>query len=94
MSYVKLMADYCSSGVWGIGGDNIDIDSVPIPFWLKTMITEWVAHYDRHGMDSDFDDGTFTKMGFAIAHKMKQNLPDEWTVVYYREDTGAREVIK
>jgi len=94
MSYVKLMADYCSSGVWGQDGVSVEIDSLPIPFWLKTMITEWVAVYDRTGMDSDFDDGTFTKLGRALAIKMKQNLPPYWMVVYYAEDTGQREIIQ
>ena len=83
--YVRLMADHCSSGVWDENGTNLDIDSLPIFYWLKTMIGEWQAVYDREGFDMDtFDVKTFSKNGYALAVKLKQNLPD-WTVVYYDE---------
>ena len=85
--YVRLMADFCSSGVWDENGTNLDIDSLPIHFWLKSMIGEWQAQYDREvdpsSMD-DFDVKTFAKHGYALAVKLKQNLPD-WTVMYFDE---------
>lgn len=81
------MADYCSSGVWDEDGVNIDIDSLPIHFWLKTMITEWQAKFDREASnESTFDVQTFSKQGYALAVKLKQNLPD-WKVMYF--DEGA-----
>lgn len=91
--YVRLMADHCSSGVWDKDGVNIDIDSLPIHFWLKTMINEWQAKYDHEcndWMDEEeaakcpFDYKTFSKHGYALAVKLKQNLPD-WTVMYFDE---------
>lgn len=83
--YVRLMADYCSSGVWDEDGVNVSLNSLPIHFWLKTMITEWQAKYDREAFDNDkFDVETFAKHGYALAVKLKQNLPD-WTVMYYDE---------
>lgn len=82
--YVRLMADFCSSAVWDENGTNIDIDDVPMHYWLKSMITQWQAWYDREGDTQDFDYKTFSKHGFALAYKLKQNLPD-WTVVYFDE---------
>ena len=83
--YVKLMADFCSTGVWNEKGASIDIDSLPIHFWLKTMINEWQATYDREGFDMfAFNVKAFSKNGYALAVKLKQNLPD-WTVMYYDE---------
>ena len=84
--YVRLMADFCSSAVWDENGTNIDIDDVPMHFWLKSMITQWQAWYDREGFDEDtFDVKTFSKHGYALAVKLKQNLPD-WTVIYFDEE--------
>lgn len=79
------MADYCSSGVWDENGTNIDIDSLPIYYWLKSMIGSWQVQYDREAMDEDtFDAKLFSKHGYALAVKLKQNLPD-WTVMYFDE---------
>jgi len=83
--YVRLMADYCSSGVWDENGTNIDINDLPIHYWLKSMITEWQAEYDRVSLEEDlFDVQLFAKNGYALAFKLKQNLPD-WTVMYFDE---------
>lgn len=84
--YVKLMADYCSSGVWDENGTNVDIDTIPMHYWLKSLIEQWQAWYDREGMEEDkFDVKAFTKQGFALAMKLKQNLPD-WEVWYFSEE--------
>lgn len=85
-NYVKLMADYCASGVWNREGVNVDIDSIPLPYWLKQMITDWVALYDRESFDDkNFDYAKFSKDGYALAVKMKQNLPADWEVFYFDE---------
>ena len=82
--YVRLMADYCSSGVWDENGTNIDIDDLPAHFWLKQMISAWQAIYDVHSLNEDFDVKTFSEQGYALAVKLKQSLPD-WTVEYFDE---------
>ena len=83
--YVKLMADYCSDGVWNSDGASISIDSLSIPFWLKSMILDWQAVYDVQSFENEnFDIDSFSKDGYALAVKLKQNLPD-FTVEYFDE---------
>lgn len=83
--YLRLMADHCSSGFWDEDGANLDPENLPVFYWLKRMIEDWQAVYDREAMDMDkFDVKTFSKNGYALAVKLKQNLPD-WTIMYYDE---------
>ena len=86
--FVKLMPDFCSEGVWNREGVHMNLDELPIHYWLKCMIREWIAEYDRgySAMDDDtFDMEKFAKHGYALAVKLKQNLPD-WTVMYFDEN--------
>jgi hypothetical protein len=89
--YVCLMADFCSSGVWNEDGVSMCISEVPMHFWLKQMIDDWQAWYDREAGSTDFDVTTFSKHGYALAVKLKQNLPD-WTVVYFDEAAFLRDL--
>lgn len=94
--YIKLMAEYCSSGLWDENGFCLDIDSLPIHFWLKRMIGDWQAEYDRLSFSTvegipygaNFDIESFSKRGYALAIKLKQNLPD-WEIEYYDEQKAA-----
>lgn len=84
--YVKLMAEYCSTALWNEDGVNLSPEKVPVPYWLHKMIDEWQAQYDRESFENDnFDVKTFAKHGYALAVKMKQNLPADWKVFYYDE---------
>ena len=86
--FVKLMPDFCSEGVWNREGVHMSLDELPIHYWLKCMIREWIAEYDRgySAMDDDtFDMEKVAKHGYALAVKLKQNLPD-WTVMYFDEN--------
>ena len=86
--YVKLMPEFMSEGVWDREGIHMQLDDLPIQFWLKTMIRQWIAQYDQgySGMDdSTFDMAWFSKQGYALAVKLKQHLPD-WTVMYFDEN--------
>lgn len=82
--YLKLMADYCSSGFWNSEGCNLHESEVPVHYWLKQMVDDWQALYDAHSLDDDFDVKAFSKQGYALAVKIKQNLPD-WDIVYFDE---------
>src|SRR5574343_462241 len=86
--YVKLMPEFMSEGVWDREGIHMSLDDLPIQYWLKSMIRQWIAQYDQgySGMeDGTFDMEWFAKQGFALAVKLKQNLPPDWTVVYFDE---------
>lgn len=90
--YVKLMADYCSSGIWNKLGQSLDLDSIPLSNRLKTEITVWVEYYDKFSPDhlpeesvdlkNAFDYKSFSLVGLVLADKIKQELPG-WTVVYF-----------
>ena len=82
--YVKLMPDFMSEGVWDREGTHMSLDDLPIHYWLKVMIYEWIAQYDSWSDDDSFDMEWFAKQGYALAIKLKQNLPD-WTVIYFDE---------
>ncbi len=85
--FVKLMPDYLSDGVWDREGRHMSLDDLPIHFWLKSMIRQWNAEYDNSHAEIEnnpFDIEAFSKNGFALAMKIKQNLPD-WTVMYFDE---------
>lgn len=86
--YLRLMADHCSSGFWSELGVNLEPDDLPIKYWLKNMIDEWQAWYDREALNDDFDVKTFSKHGYALAVKLKQQLPD-WTIMYFDELASA-----
>lgn len=83
-NYIRLMADDCSSGVWDEDGMSLDINSLPIHYWLKIMINEWQKTFEKQHNEMLFDVQTFSKHGYALAVKLKQNLPD-WKIVYFDE---------
>jgi hypothetical protein len=87
--FVKLMPDYLSTGVWNEHGINIDLDMIPIPYWLKVMVADWQAEYDRLAYDEkEFDVKKFSIEGLAIAKKIKRELP-RWTVIYFDESRAS-----
>jgi len=93
--YVKLMADYCSSGVWESNGIMMSIDDLPVSDTLKMTISDWVRYYETNdsylgedGYGDLFDVQQFSEQGLNIAKAIKQELP-EWRVMYYDERVFA-----
>lgn len=93
--YVKVMCDYLSTGVWDKDGRSMSVCDLPITFWLKQMLEEWQAMYDTQDIveqvingeyicTSHLDIVEFLKMGYAIAVKIKRQLPD-YEVFYFDE---------
>lgn len=93
--YVKVMCDYLSTGVWDKNGRSMSVGNLPITFWLKQMIEEWQVMYDTQDIVEQVINGEyicvsyldiveFSKIGYAIAVKIKQQLPD-YEVFYYDE---------
>lgn len=92
MKYVKLMADYASSGVWESDGLMMDSDDLPISNRIKEMIFRWMCWYEESQFflppeerTVDFDIQNFSKIGEQIAKEIKLELSD-WTVVYMNEE--------
>lgn len=82
--YIKVMADYYSTGLWNSRGTSVDPKQIPIPFWLTEELDDWCLRYDLTGMSCDFDVDSFNRVGYSIAVKIKQALPD-WKVLYFDE---------
>lgn len=79
---IRLMSDYCSTGLWDHSTDvMLYPDEVPIPYWLKLMIVDWLDEYvyDRP------DYIKFSKDGEALAIKMRQNLSDDHRVFFFND---------
>lgn len=54
--YIKVMFDYCSSGVWLKSGSNAEVEDFPLSVELQEKITRWVRNYDTaasYHMDLD-----------------------------------------
>lgn len=96
--YVKLMPDYCSSGLWTINGAMMEWSSLPVSEELKDRIHLWVSDYDQNNptfdddeVDPDvFDIGFHSAQGVELAKEIKRELPD-WTVVYFNESLINRD---
>ena len=86
MKWVRVMADYCSDGLWDHEGTMMGRDSLPISTQLKTRHEQWCLWYEKNTKNVPFDYSEFSKEGREISHAIKTELPD-WTVIYF--DEGA-----
>ena len=94
-TYVRLMLDHSSGGVWQIDGVGSDPEALPIPRALSVRILAWQADYDKweaaHNASSGdppecqpyFPFDHFDSEGAVIATALRAALPG-WTVVHQR----------
>jgi len=89
--FVKLMADYCSTGVWHQSGTMMEMESLPISDKLKAEIKKWTDWYegsefylDPSDRKGEFDIGAFNRQGALLAIKINNELP-LWSVLYRPE---------
>jgi hypothetical protein len=87
--WVKVMADYSSTGLWDSNGANAEEDFVPMSAALKARLHAWCLWYEKNEdyldtPESIFDYVSFSAEGLAVAKAIKAELPD-WTVVYFDE---------
>lgn len=89
--WIRVMADYSSTGIWAKSGGSADIEDLPVSAALHARLAAWCAWYERNDdylppeeQKANFDYAGFAAEGLAIAKAVKAELPD-WTVVYYDE---------
>jgi hypothetical protein len=88
--YLKIMADYSSSGLWDREGKMIDIEDVPeLPFWWVPRFKEWTEKYEDNDdwmedSDGDFPYEKFSADGRVLAQKLANVLKD-WEIWYFDE---------
>lgn len=93
ISYIKLMADYCSTGLWSKDGTVLELADLPISPELGTAITKWVQWYDVHNKDylplderAEFPLQDFSNVGKELATKLKTEMPQ--TQVFYFDEAA------
>lgn len=87
--YIKIMADYSSTGLWDRDGMMLELDEVPLPFWWVPKFkrwTEWYEENDDYMEDSivDFQYQKFAAAGEDLATQLAKVLPD-WQIWYFNE---------
>jgi hypothetical protein len=101
--FVRVMGDYCTSGLWDWTGAMMDPSDLPVTDALRARIADWVYRFLSvsdswiPGYADNFarirlHDGMlaqFADDGLAIARAIKAHLPD-WTVVYHDENLACR----
>lgn len=94
--WVRILPDYCSTGIWAKDGSNCSYDELPVSDYLKDKIRQWIKDYDLYADDwknKQFQTWQHNKKfhndwGLVIAKEVKRQLPD-WTVIFF--DTIAAE---
>ena len=87
--YVRIMAEYCSEGVWDSDGCAGTVDELPLPPDLQADIRAWAFWYDRDSLDNPiFPVAEFATQGLALARRVKAEL-SAWIVVYFDEEKFA-----
>lgn len=91
--YVKIMADYSSTGLWDKDGLNIEHDCLNLSENTLFQLKKWVEWYEKNNSWNDpkyivnsFDMPSFAQAGLNVAKLIKKELPD-WTIVYFDEYT-------
>lgn len=89
--YVKLMADYCSTGLWDIDGCNIDYQELPLTQALINDIKTWQSNYDLNNLDwmvkptGVFDIDEHEETGKKLAKRIRKELGNSGIVEYFSE---------
>lgn len=89
--WVRVMADYLSTGLWGPSGASVEVERVPMSDALKARLAEWCDWYEfnedylpAEARKHAFDHEKFSAAGLELAKAIKAELPD-WTIVYFDE---------
>lgn len=102
---IKLMADYDCFPLWDLGDAgpaNLDTADLPIPVDLLLDLRAWTRRYDdtldradlmNSGFPSPEDHAEFAKTGSKLALWLAKSLGSSWSVVYFNNATGAKELL-
>lgn len=90
--YLRVMADYCSTGLWNKLGSNVDVEDYDLSDETKLALAiwcRWYEHNDDYKPDKDrklplFDLKSFSQQGLVVAKLIKRDLPD-YEIVYFDE---------
>lgn len=74
MCEITLRADYNTSGLFNDLNQEIDIEQLSLPFWLKTRLKDWVAAHTP--LDIHTQEQELAQEGLALAIKLQLARPD------------------
>lgn len=88
--YLKIMADYSSTGLWDRFGMEIMFEEVPeLPFWWVPKFKEWTEWYEENDdwmeeSEHDFPYQAFSDAGRELTQKLA-NVFSDWEIWYFDE---------
>lgn len=89
--WVRIMPDWCSSGIWDKNGGNCDESELPVTQELIDRITAWQKRFDSQEVylpptiESEQEAEDIQIENLLIAIEVAKQLPD-WTVVINNSD--------
>jgi len=89
--YVRIMADYSSTGIWDRAGIMLNVEEVPeLPFWWIPRLKAWTEKYEDNDdymedSQSDFPYEEFAAEGLELAQSLATILAD-WEIWYFDEN--------
>ncbi len=98
MRKLRLMPDYECFPLWhadGLEFGDVDPSSLPISDVLRDELMGWAADYDltlnrddpaRSGFKDDREEAEFIERGRSLAGRLRQELPQDWSVAYFYDE--------
>ena len=80
------MCDYCGEPTWMFEGGPMDPSTLPISDVLVQCLNAWFDVFNHGSAFEPWEDGQFEewcKIGKTLAITLREELPSEWTVVYF-----------
>lgn len=96
--WVRVMADYSSSGLWNSLGESMDPDVLPVSAAWLDRLQAWCDWYESNDdylpaparRRPLFPIVEFCAQGLALARALKAELGEDWTVVYFDEVAAGK----
>ena len=90
--YLRVMADYSSTGLWNKDGINVEVDSLGLSEGVLKSLDDWCLEYERNNdylpeeyrTDPRFNLKEFSERGLEVAKLIKSELKD-FKIVYFDE---------
>ena len=88
--FLKVMADYSSTGLWDQDGINVSLDNYNLSESTRLALDLWVNWYEENDdwkSESErkgFGLIKFSELGLRVAQAIKKDLPD-FEIVYFDE---------
>ena len=91
--YLRVMADYSSTGLWNKDGVNVEADDLGLSEVVLKSLNDWCLEYERNDdylpeeyrTDPRFDMKGFSERGLEVAKLIKSELGEDYKVVYFDE---------